>query len=751
MIRNTAWLLRATALTSIFASTSAMAEETKGEAAVPASSASDSVSVSADGVDLSNDGLSIAYGEEIVVTGDVLYSNQVNALKTPTPVIDVPQSLSITTQEEITKRGFNSIGQIVDYTPGVNTSQGEGHRDAIVFRGVRSTADFFIDGVRDDVQYYRALYNLEQVEILRGPNALLFGRGGTGGIVNRVTKRAAFDETFVGYQASVDTLGEFGFQVDANYSTNDNVAFRINAMYENLNNHRDFFDGERIGINPTIEIKVSPSTLLDLSYEFIDHERFIDRGIPTGADGLPVEELENVVFGNPSENFNDLEAHTFRAMLQHEFSDSLKGNLSAFYGTYDKVYSNFYASDYDPATNIAELDGYIDTTQRDNLILSGNLVGEFETGSIGHVLIFGAEYIGTSSDQDRLNPVFDTSVADIANGGATDIANNPFGPSTDRANFFASRPLAFDGNQGTLADGRTTTFGFTDLNDDTRVEIDVFSAYIQDEIKLVDWLNIVIGARFDSFDITVNNVPAADIRTRKDQELSPRAGVILKPQDNISIYASYSESFLPRSGEQFANINGDNNALDPDTFTNLEAGVKWDFASGLSFTAAVFEIEQSSPQPNDSDPATLDIIDSQIQGFELQLSGQITDFWSITAGYSYLDGEQVDRLGPTGLRPRELPENTFSIWNAFQVTDRFGLGLGLTYQDESFINNGNSATLPSYTRIDAAAFYEVSDNLRLQVNIENLTDELYFPNAHATHQVTVGAPINARFGINGRF
>ncbi|MEL6877080.1 MAG: TonB-dependent siderophore receptor [Pseudomonadota bacterium] len=677
----------------------------------------------------------MAYGEEIVVTGDVLYSNQVNALKTPTFVLDVPQSLSITTEEEIIKRGFNSIGQIVDYTPGVNTSQGEGHRDAIVFRGVRSTADFFIDGVRDDVQYYRALYNLEQVEILRGPNALLFGRGGTGGILNRVTKKGVFEETFVGYQASVDTLGEFGFQVDANISSSDSAAFRINAMYENLDNHRDFYDGDRIGINPTARFQLSPNTLLDLSYEFIDHERFIDRGIPTGADGRPVEAFEDIVFGDPEENFTDLEAHTFRATLQHNFSENLKVNFSAFYGDYDKVYSNFYASGYDQVASpdVVTLDGYIDETRRENLILSGNLVSEFETGGISHTLIVGGEYIGTSSDQDRFNSFWDTTL-------------------DDNEVFAIQRPLALVGGVGTNAAGVIATNDFTaDLNDFTQVEIDVFSAYIQDEIKLTDWLNVVLGARFDSFDIEVVNVPDSETRTRKDEEISPRLGLIFKPQSNISIYASYSESFLPRSGEQFANINGDNNALDPNTFTNLEAGVKWDFATGLSLTAAVFEIEQSSPQPNDSDPATLDVIDSQIQGFELQLSGQVTDFWSVSAGYSYLDGEQVDRLGPTGLRPRELPENTFSMWNAFQVTDRLGLGLGLTYQDESFIDNGNSAVLPSYTRIDAAAFYEVSDRLRLQVNIENLTDELYFPNAHATHQASVGAPFNARFGISGRF
>ena len=134
--------------------------------------------------------ISVSEIEEVVVKGNVLYTDQVNALKTPVPVLDVPQSVSIITDEDIRKQGFREISDIVRYIPGVNTSQGEGHRDAVVFRGVRSTADFFIDGVRDDVQYYRSLYNLEQVEILKGPNALLFGRGGTGGIINRVTKKA---------------------------------------------------------------------------------------------------------------------------------------------------------------------------------------------------------------------------------------------------------------------------------------------------------------------------------------------------------------------------------------------------------------------------------------------------------------------------------------------------------------------------------------------------------------------------------
>lgn len=674
-------------------------------------------------------------GERIIVEGKVLYSDQVNALKTPTRILDVPQSLTITTEDEILERGYTSIAQIIDYTPGVNMSQGEGHRDAIVFRGVRSTADFFIDGMRDDVQYYRSLYNLEQIEILRGPNALLFGRGGTGGILNRVTKKGTIGSTFGGGQVAVDTFGEFSVQGDINIAAGENVAVRLNAAYESLNNHRDFYDGDRIGFNPTVRFALGEATTLDLSYEFADHERFIDRGIPTGTDGRPVEAFQDIVFGDPELNFDKLEAHLLRANLQHEFSENVKGNFSAFYGDYDKIYSNFYASGYDQANTptVVTTDGYVDTTQRQNLILAGNIVGDFKTGNVNHTLIVGAEYINTSSDQDRFNPIWDQT-------------------NDDNEIFTIARPLNLRGGVGINASGATTTVDLTTaLNDFTQVDIDVFSAFIQDEIELTEWLNLVLGVRFDSFDITVFNVPAAETRTRKDEEFSPRLGVILKPQENISIYASYSESFLPRSGEQFANINGNNNALDPNTFTNLEAGIKVDFEQGLSLTAAIFEIEQSSPQPNDNDPSTLDVIDSTIQGFEVQLTGAVTDFWSVSVGYSYLDGEQVSRTGPTGLRPRELPEHMFSIWNDFEVSDRFGLGLGLTHQGDSFINNGNTAILPAYTRIDAAAYFDVSENFRLQVNVENVTDELYFPNSHATHQASVGAPLNARFAITGRF
>lgn len=682
----------------------------------------------------------VAVQETIVVIGQHLYSDQVNALKTPTPIIDVPQSLSIVTADQILDRGYDSVADIISYTPGVSTSQGEGHRDSVVFRGVRSTADFFIDGVRDDVQYYRPLYNLEQVEILRGPNALLFGRGGTGGVLNRVTKKGTLGETFTYYQAHLDSFGGFGGQVDSNFTLTDTAALRINAFYESLENHRDFYDGDNYGINPTLRLELSPQTTLDVSYEYANHERFIDRGIPTGADGRPVEAFEDIVFGDPELNTGEFEAHILRANIQHEISDNLKANFTAAYGDYDKLYQNFYVSGYDQVgtPDRVTLDGYIDTTQRQRLTLAGNLVGEYETGNIGHTIILGAEYLDTSNDNDRFN-------ARWSSNGFTD----------DNDDFLIMRPLNLSGGMGVNADGLATTNNYFvpgAINDRTEGEIEVFSVFVQDQIELSPYLDVVLGLRFDSFDQTTVNLvdPTAPVPTsRKDEEVSPRLGLIYKPLENVSVYASYSEAFLPTSGEQFASTG----SLDPDQFEQAEIGLKWDLSPGISFTAAYFQNDQTSQERDDTTGENFEERGLEVEGFEVQLQGQVTDNLFISAGYSYLEGE-TDNGAEI---PRELPENMFSIWGEYQLTEQFGFGLGATYQDESFITDfdigstGAHPTLPSFTRFDASAYYNVSEDLRIQLNVENLTDELYFPNAHSTHQATVGAPLNAKISIRGRF
>ena len=669
--------------------------------------------------------------EEIVVKGKVLQADQINSLKVPTPILNVPQSLSIVTDEDIRKQGMRQIGDIIRYTPGVNTSQGEGHRDAVVFRGFRSTADFFQDGVRDDVQYYRSLYNVDQVEILRGPNALLFGRGGTGGAINRVSKKAIIGSDSTTIDAAFDSFAATNLAADLNINLSDTVAFRLNAHSDSLENHRDFYDGDRLGINPTLKVQLSPDTVLDLSYEYVDHERFIDRGIPT-VDGAPVEALADIVFGDADGNVNKVEASIFRAAVSHEFSDSMKGNLSVTSNSFEKMYQNTYANNYYADTNTVQMDGYYDPTDRDNLIVTGNLISETALGSTTHTLLVGFESIETDSSNLRYNTYWTT--------------NDCTASDYDREVFNVADTINFDVN----AAGAATSLEYTNpcaLKSSTETDISVQSFYIQDQIDLTDNLIVVLGGRYDSFDVRVDDIKADSSATRKDTEFSPRFGLIYKPTGNTSVYYSYSESFSPRSGEQYKKMTSEEASLRPDYFESRELGFKIDFSDDLSFSAAYFDSKSDRAGYDGTGTEIIKERNLSVDGIELELKGQISDNLDVTLGYSSMDGETS-----TGGLPREIPESTFSMWAAYQVSPKLGWAVGVMHQGESAIkDNAPTLLLPAYTRVDAAIYYAISDDFKLQLNAENLADELYFPHSHSTHQVTVGEGRNFTLSLSKSF
>ena len=662
--------------------------------------------------------------DEIIVKGKVLYSDQVNALRTPVPISDVPQTLSIVTDEDIRKQGFRELGDIVRYTPGVNTSQGEGHRDSVVFRGVRSTADFYVDVVRDDVQYFRSLYNVEQVEVLRGPNALLFGRGGTGGIINRVSKKAQVGEQFGSFTMGRDTFGSRDISADYNTELNDNAALRLNVHMDQLENHRDFYEGNRYGFNPTMRFEISEDSTLDLSYEHANHERFIDRGIPT-MNGEPVEKLSEIVFGDEDLNITTLKADIWKANLSRNFSETMKGNLTFQKSEFEKMYQNLYAAAYDGINDTVTLDGYRDPTVRENTIISGNIVSEIQTGSITHTLLVGAELIDTANANHRFDSYFSTT-------------------EKDKETFKVARPLDITVNSLGVA---TTVDFATKLKSKTDSGISVESIYIQDQIDLSENFKVLLGGRFDVFDITVRDIKAGTSESRKDEEFSPRAGLIYKPQENISLYVSYSESFLPRSGEQYKKLASSAAKLDPDVFESTEVGVKWDLTDDLSFTASYFDSEQTQAVSDSETGEMSEIVGLTVDGFELELKGQLTDNFYLAFGLSNLDGKTS-----SGGEPREIPEHTGSIYAIWQSSDDAGYSVGVTTQGDSVIGNNKPGNiLPSYTRVDVAAWKNLSENLSVQVNIENLTDELYFPHSHSTHQASVGESFNGRISIRRTF
>ncbi|MFT5277539.1 MAG: catecholate siderophore receptor, partial [Granulosicoccus sp.] len=409
--------------------------------------------------------------ERITVRGAYFGKQNADSLKTPTLLVDVPQSLSVVTNEQIEEQGFLSLADLLQYTPGASIGQGEGHRDQMTIRGQSTTADFFIDGLRDDVQYFRPLYNLERVEILRGANALLFGRGGGGGIVNRVTKTASTAEAFTKLNANIDTFANIVVGIDHNAVVNNDQAFRINGFYEQLNNHRDEYDGERFAVNPTYTVDLSDVSQLILSYEYIDDDRVVDRGIPS-SNGAPLEGVDETFFGSSDLNVTTLQAHVMSARLNHQLTDIWSINTTLQYADYDKLYQNIYPAGFNVAENTVKLDGYKDQTERENLILQFNAVGQFETGDIEHTLFLGAEY----GNQDTNNSRRDTLFADS---------------NDDQITFPFSDPLIIP------------SVGFTDFVRDRQSEVTFSSLFVQDEIKLTEQYIIVAGLRYDSFDIDV--------------------------------------------------------------------------------------------------------------------------------------------------------------------------------------------------------------------------------------------------------
>ena len=708
--------------------------------------------------------------EELEVKGNVLFKDQVNSMKPPAPILNVPQSVSVITDEDILNQGFRALGDIVRYVPGITSTQGEGHRDAMVIRGVRTTSSFYQDGLRDDVQYYRSLYNVEQVEVLKGPNALLFGRGGEGGLIHRVSKRAIVGESFTNVDVGYDSLGSGDFTVDGNMQLSDTVALRLMAHSDTLSNHRDHYDGDRFGINPSFTFALNEATELNISFEYLDHERFIDRGIPTlGAD--VDESLREITYGT-DDNIHTTEGTILKANLVHNYSDNGKINLAVGGNTFNKMYQNVYVKSLQAAADgtanaLVQLEGYRDTTGRKNSFINLTNVNTFDRGT----LTVGLDFTSTDNENERYHSHFNNEAADAGGLGASGIRNN-----------FLRTATTFDID----AYGNRTVLDFsTDVKVKSETDISVQSLFLTGDIDLSDQWQMILGVRFEEVDTeilkltpeeaagpdnvagnaddnansfinrylttavadatNVNNIPST-IQS-DDSHLSPRFGLIFKPQENMSLYLSYSESFLPKSGDQYKAWSLVNDVVvDPDVFKNSELGFKYNSEEGLNLSIAYFDSETEKVQADGVGFA--ENIAFEISGIELSVGGQIDDRNSISASLSSVDAENA-----SGGDQKEIPELTWSLWYTHQANDMFGFSIGAVYQDEQWISStaAGAPKLPDYTRVDMAMAITPNDSDTIRINIENLLDEDYYPYSHSTHQVSVGEPANVRVSYSKRF
>lgn len=643
------------------------------------------------------------------------------ATKTDTPLIDTPQSITVVTREQLDDQSMHSIGDVLRYVPGTTVGQGEGNRDQITLRGQNTTADFFLDGMRDDTQYYRGLYNIERVEVLKGPFAMIFGRGGSGGVINRVQKVPVAGDGFMRVKGSVNSFGGWDVATDINGPLGEGAAFRINATYEAMDSFRDYVDGHRIAFNPYVAFDLG-KWQLGLSYEYLHDDRVPDRGVPSiattsGQPNRPLTGQRDTFFGIPGVNQTEIEAHIVKARLDSDLTDNLHWSSSILYGDYDKYYTNVFANGaVNTATNTVALGAYTDPTQRQNFIAQSQLVWDVQTGGIGHRLLAGVEYNAQETTNARRNGTLSSGTVNLSN-------------------------IVYP----------TVTFGA--LSRSTRSDVTVFSAFVQDQVSLSEHFDVVLGLRYDSFDIEGRDLIANRDFGRKDEKLSPRVGLIVKPQENISLYGSYSQSFQPRSGDQFLSLSTTTENLAPEKFTNLEVGAKWDVRPDLSVTVALFQLDRTNattPDPNNI-TATINIGETRVRGIELGVAGRITPEWQMSGGYTHQDGTLRSNdfvvLG-------QLPRHQFALWNRYQVTDSVGLGVGVVHQSSQYaaLRTSTATTrLPAFTRVDAAAYWTVSEDVGVQLNVENLFDERYFADAHNVNNITPGAPLNGRLTVKFGF
>lgn len=656
--------------------------------------------------------------DQVIVTGDrVEYASEhtTTATKTDTALIDIPQSISLITRDLIDDQMMRSMADVVRYVPGVAMGQGEGHRDAPTLRGNSSTADFYVDGVRDDVQYFRDLYNAERIEILKGPNAMVFGRGGGGGVINRVTKKASFDPE----QAITLQGGSYGFArgaVDVGAAFSDTAAGRFNVFYENSDSYRDFAGIERFGFNPTLRFAPTDQTTIDVTYEYLNDERTVDRGVPS-MNGRPYDGDRRAFFGNPDQSYSEAYVHAGDFAVSHKLSDSITLRNHLRIADYDKYYQNVFAGSEVDSNGDVTLTSYSSGAHRKNFFNQTDLIWQTNTGGISHTILIGGEVGLQDSDSVRSGTNRAAGVVSI----------------TDPTSF---APAIFLGQQN-----------------NNHVDLTTASAYLQDQIDVTPWLQLVGGVRFDHFDLDYRDNLSPARFGRTDNMWSPRGGVIFKPIKSASIYASYSKSFLPQSGDQFSSLNVTTAALKPETFQNYEVGVKWEPKPGLSVTAAVYQLDRENTRA--TDPVTLETVLTGAQrskGFELALAGSVTDRWEVLAGYTLQDAEITrDTVSaPAGTDIALTPKHAFSIWNAYTITDNWRASVGVIHQTDQFASISNNVVLPGYTRVDLGLFYTLSERFEAQLNVENLLDKTYFPTSHTDNNITPGSPRTFRVSLTAR-
>ena len=666
---------------------------------------------------LDDDGDEDSNSAQIVVVG----LRSLASDKIPEGAAHAPQSITVVNHKTLEQQATSRLQDALKNVPGITLNAGEGaaRGDTVNLRGFPAFNDFFLDGIRDAAIYSRDSFNTEMVEVFKGPSAILFGRGSTGGAINQVSKAPTLAPIYAATMVG-GTNGEVRATADIDQPIGDSAAIRINAMGENSGvAERNLVRNRRWGVAPSISVGIGGANTLTMAYLHQEQNDTPDVGIPF-INGVPAPVSRSADYGLATDRFQAT-ANVATARYRHRFSDAVTISDTLRYGDY-RDFDRFNAPNFGysgnpgapgPNTPLGQVlvgrDSPASADHRTNLTNQTDLTANFATGPISHTLVAGAEFSRERDDTVRYV--------------------NPFGAPGEAPATPLLAPNPYEASP--IEPGRTR--GITTAYES--------GAYITDTMHLGPMFDVTGGVRFDRFSahyrptalmagVSPNSLLPLD---HVDNVWSPRASVVFKPSAHARVYASYGTSFDPSA--EALSLNAKTANLGPVKATSYEVGAKMDLLGGrLVSTAAVFRTQIDNAQVTDPDHPTQLVLggNQRVDGLELGLGGHITRHWEITAGYTYLNGKTVasTTTATVGKQLANVARNAFNLWTEYEFSEKFELGLGGNYLSKRYADYAQQAVMPSYVLVDAMAAWKPTRHLTLQVNVNNVFNTLAWQNSY---------------------
>jgi catecholate siderophore receptor len=651
------------------------------------------------------------------------------------PLKDTPQSITVVPRQMLDDTGATNFRDALRTVPGISLAAGEGgaQGDNLTIRGFNARGDIFLDGMRDFGSYYRDPFNYDSIEVLKGPSSILFGRGSTGGVVNQVSKTPGL-APFIAGTATLGTDLTRRATVDVNQpiqGLGTGAAVRLNAMiHDSEVAGRDVAENRRWGVAPSLALGLGTSTRFTLNYFHLSEDDQPDYGIPFLLS-RPAPVNHSNYYGFDGENYLETRADVVTAKLEHDVNDALSLRTQFRYANYHRDVLISEAQVPASVTAATPLSSIIVNRNQISALSTETFLQNqtdatirFNTGGIGHTLVTGIEIGRETSDPRRFTY---TGVP-----GTSLLYPNPDDP--------------FTGTKTVRSDSKATS--------------NSFAVYALDTLKLGDQVDLIGGVRWDRFDTDFEQrAPTSSELSRVDEKPSWRAALVYKPLPNGSVYVSYGTSFNP-SGESLS-LSAANVDTPPEENEVYELGSKWDlFDGGLSVRGAIYhQVKTNARTPDPNDPLLNVVTGEQtVDGFEIEAAGRITKQWQVFSGYAFADSEvtKSNRPAEVGNPLANTPKHTFSLWTTYDLPYRIQVGAGAFYVASRVASSTVDAAtgllreVPDYWRFDAMAKYALTDNVDLQLNLYNLTDEFYFETIHPAH-IIPGAGRTALLTTSFRF